>query len=303
LEMKCVVTGGAGFIGSHVVNALREAGHDVLVVDINGTDACNVDICNTELLTDTLKGYGPEVIFHLAAVSDARRALVAPVATVNINVAGTASVLEAARRVGAKRVILASTASVCGAMKEGFVDEAEPFLPTGTGHIYSTTKVASEFLAHDFWQLYGLPFTSLRYGTIYGPGMWQGLALRSFLDRAFAGKPLIIYGDGLTSRRFLFVADLAQAHVLALKDVAQNQVYHLQGMQPVTIRELAELVSRLFGGLDIEHRRETAKFGDSQYEGRNISSAKAYSELGWKPKVDLEEGVRRTIEWYRRNLL
>jgi nucleoside-diphosphate-sugar epimerase len=300
--MKCVVTGGAGFIGSHVVNALREAGHDVLVVDVSGQDACNLDICRTELLTDTLGGYGPEVIFHLAAVSDARRALAAPVNAVNINVGGSASVLEAARRVGAKRVVLASTASVCGAMKEGLVDEAEPFLPAGTGHIYSSTKVAAEFLAHDFWQLYDLPFTILRYSATYGPGMWQGLVLRSFLAQAFAGQPIIVYGDGSTSRRFLFVDDVARAHVLALKGAAQNQTYNLQGAREVTIKELAELVSRLLGGVEIEYRQERRKFGDPQYDGRDISCAKAYAELGWEPKVDLEEGVRRTIEWYRANL-
>jgi nucleoside-diphosphate-sugar epimerase len=297
-----VVTGGAGFIGRHVVNALRAGGHDVLVVDIKGDDVCRVDILDTDKLIETLKGYSADAIFHLAAVADAKKALADPVRAVNVDVGGTVSMLEAARQADVKRVMLASTLSVCGAMKRGFIDESEPFLPTGTGHIYSSARVACEFLAHDFNQLHGLPFTILRYSTIYGPGMWQGLALRSFLDRAFAGQPLIVYGDGSTSRRFLFVDDVARAHVLALKDEAQNQIYNLQGTRSVTIKELAELVSRLLGGIEIEYRQEGGRFGDPQYDGRDTSSAKAYAELGWKPEVDLEEGVRRTIEWYRANM-
>lgn len=297
-----MVTGGAGFIGSHVVDALRAAGHDVLVVDINGDDVCKVDVLDTGKLLETFKEYSPDIVFHLAAVADARKALADSVNAINISVGGTASVLEAARRVGVARVILASTASVCGAMKLGVVDESEPFLPVGTGHIYSTAKLACEFLARDFERLYSLPFTILRYGTVYGPRMWPGLALRSFLDRAFAGQPLVIYGDGSTSRRFLFVEDLAQAHVLALKDVAQNQTYNLLGPRLVTIQELAELVSRLLGGIEIEYRQERRRFGDPQYDGREISSVKVRHELGWEPKVDLEEGVKRTIGWHRANL-
>jgi len=299
--VKCAVTGGVGFIGSHVVNALRQAGHDILIVDINGEGVCQIDICDTTKLTDTLKAYNPDVIFHLAAVADARKAFADPVESVNINVGGTASILEAACQAGVARLILASTVSVCGAMKRGFIDESEPFLPTGTGHIYSSTKAACEFLVHDFYQLYGLSFTILRYGTIYGPGMWPGLVLHSFLVNAFAGKPLVIYGDGSASRCFLFVEDLARAHILALNNKAQNQTYNLQGPQSVTITELANVVSRLLGDVEIAYRQEASRFGDSQYEGREISSAKAYQELGWEPEVDIEEGVKRTIEWYQVN--
>lgn len=297
--MRCVVTGGAGFIGSHVANALKQAGHDVLVVDVNGKNVCQVDIRDTLQLIDVFRQYGPNIVFHLAAVADAKKALADPVEVVTINVSGTTSILQAACRAGVERVVLASTASVCGAMKLGSIDESEPFLPTSTGHIYSTTKVAAEFLAHDYYQLFGLPFTILRYGTIYGPAMWRGLALRAFLDQAAAGQPLVVYGDGSTSRSFLFVDDLAQAHVLALKKAAENQTYHLVGARSVTVKELAELVSHLLGGVPIEYRQETSKFGDAQYRGMEMNSAKALRELGWEPKVDLQEGVQRTIEWYR----
>lgn len=297
--MKCVVTGGSGFIGRHVVQALRQAQHEAFVVDAaDGNHP--IDICDTLALTAELKRVKPQFVFHLAGVADARDALDHPVKAVTINVGGSASVLEAARQTGVKRVILASTCWVANAMGTGLLDEHAPFLPEGGGHVYTSTKIASELLAHDFQKLYGLPFTILRYGIPYGPGMWSGLVLKNFLDRAFSKQPLTIFGDGSASRRFVYVGDLAKAHALALQDVAANQIYNLEGMRFVSVKELAELVSRLVGGVEIQYKEEPTRVGEFQYFRKLISSNKAYIDLGWAPEVDLEEGVRRTIEWYRR---
>lgn len=297
--MKCIVTGGEGFIGQHVVQALRAAKHEVVVVDM-ADGRRPVDICDTAALTQEFTRVAPQVVFHLAGVADARDALQHPVKAVTVNVGGTASVLEAARQTRVKRVILASTCWVANAMGAGLLDEHAPFLPEGGGHVYTTTKIATELLAHDFHKLYGLPFTILRYGIPYGPGMWSGLVLKNFLDRAFAKQPLTIFGDGSASRRFVHVEDLARAHVLALQDVATNQVYNLEGMRFVTVRELAELVSKLIGGVEIRYQEEPTRVGEFQYFRKLISSHKAYIDLGWAPAVELEDGVRRTIEWYRR---
>lgn len=300
--MKCIVTGSSGFIGSHVVRELKASGHDVLQVDRVGNDARHIDICDAESLMKEFKAYGPSVVFHIAAVADAREALDNPVKAVNVNVGGTASVLEAARLSGMKRVVIASTCWVANAMGPGVLDETQPFLPTGAGHIYTTTKIACEFLAHDFNKLYGLPFTILRYGIPYGPGMWDGLVLKNFLNNAFAGKPLTIFGDGSASRKFVYVDDLARAHVLALQDVAENQVYNLEGMRFVTIKELAERVSKLLGNVEIVYREEPTRIGEFQYFRKVLSNNKAYIELGWEPRIDLEEGIRRTIEWYKKEI-
>ncbi|MFQ5861509.1 MAG: NAD-dependent epimerase/dehydratase family protein [Candidatus Brocadiales bacterium] len=300
--MKCIVTGSSGFIGSHVVRELRTNGHDVLPVDKVSNDAKKIDICDVESLTKEFKEYGPSVVFHIAAVADARDALANPVKAVNINVGGTASVLEAARQSAVKRVIIASTCWVANAMGPGVLDETQPFLHTGAGHTYTTAKIACEMLAHDFNKLYGLPFTILRYGIPYGPGMWDGLVLKNFLNSAFAGKPLTIFGDGSASRKFVYVGDLAQAHVLALQDVAENQVYNLEGMRFVTIKELAERVAKLLNGVEIIYREEPTRVGEFQYFRKVLSNNKAYIELGWEPRIDLEEGIRRTIEWYRREI-
>lgn len=301
--MRCIVTGGSGFIGGHVVRHLQSAGHEVTNVDKHGHDATLVDICDSDALLELFKSFRPEYVFHIAGVADARDALINPVKAVQVNVSGTAGVLEAARKSGVKRVIIASTCWVANAMGSGLLDETAPFLAEGGGHVYTTTKIASELLANDFHKLYGLSFTILRYGIPYGPGMWPGLVLRSFLDRAYANQPLTIFGDGSASRRFVYVEDLALAHVLALQDAATNQVYNLEGMRFVTIKELAELVSKLFGGVDITYKEESSRVGEFQYFRKLISNNKAYIDLGWTPIVDLEDGVRRTIDWYKQDIL
>ncbi len=300
--MRIAVTGGSGFIGSHVVKHLERAGHLVLNIDQNGADT-RVDICSTDVLTDALRQFDCEFVFHLAGVADARGALANPVRAVHVNIGGTASVLEAARRCRVKRVALASTCWVANAMNSGVLDETAPFLSRGGGHVYTTTKLAAEHLCHDFHTLYGLPFTILRYGIPYGPRMWSGLVLKSFLERAFSNQPLTIFGDGSASRRFVYVEDLARAHVLALKDIAANQVYNLEGMRFVTIKELAELVSRLLGGVEIVCKEEPSRVGEFQYFRKVLSGNKAYIELEWQPQIDLEEGVRRTITWFQSEML
>lgn len=301
--MRCLVTGGNGFIGTHVVQALREAGHEVKVLDLQGRADYAVDICDTSKLIQLLKELKPEAVFQIAAIADARDALKNPTKAVQINIAGVASVLEAARETSVSRVILASTCWVANAMGSGILDEAAPFNAAGGGHVYTTTKIASEMLAHDFQSLYGLKFTILRYGIPYGPGMWPGLVLRSWLDQVSTGQPITIFGDGSASRRFLYVGDLARAHALSLQEVASNQTYNLEGMRAVSVKELAEMFQRVWGPVQIIYRPEPTRAGEFQYLRKIISNAKAFVELGWEPRIDLEEGLRRTVEWYRESML
>ena len=299
---KCIVTGGSGYIGSHVMDALRVRGHEVLNLDI-AEEFCSADISNLESVTEVLCDLKPDFVFHLAAISNARMALENPCKAVEINILGTTNVLEASRQANVKRVILASTCWVANAMSSGIIDENTPFLPEGGGHIYTTTKIASEYLVRDYQKLYGLPFTILRYGIPYGPRMWQGLVLRNFLDRAFSKQPLIIFGDGSSSRRFLFIEDLAKAHTHCLQDIAINQVYNLEGMRFIALKELANLVAKLVGNVEISYQEDNSRVGELKYDRKIVSSNKAYIDLGWEPETDIESGVQKTIEWYKKEIL
>lgn len=297
--MRCLVTGGVGFIGSNVVLALKEANHEVMTLDMRSEADLVMDISNTELLYDKFLSYRPDVVFHLAGISNARQMLNDPVSSMHINVAGTTSVFEAARRAEISRVILASTCWVAGALSPGVVDEEEPFSACGAGHLYTTSKIAAEIIAHDYQALYQQPFTILRYGIPYGPGMWQGLVLRSFLDRLAKSEPITIHGDGRATRRFLHVHDLGRAHVLSLDPIAANKVYHVDGAQAVSIVQMAET---LLDVINVDSRivyiDDVSRSGELKHDRNVLSTAKISAELGWKPVIGMREGLLATAAWY-----
>jgi len=146
--------------------------------------------------------------------------------------------------------------------------------------------------------LYGLPYTILRYGTAYGPRSRNADVISIFVRRALKGENVTVYGSGNQTRHFIYVEDLAEGNVAALKEVAINQTYNLVGIRPVTVKEIAETVKKLVADVPTEYKE--ARLGD--YSGAIASTDKAKKELGWQPQVDFEEGVRRYIEWYKRNL-
>lgn len=298
--MRCAVTGGAGFIGSHLVDYLIQGGHEVVVLDHGvkphrwDVEFWDVDIRDLSALLAATEGC--DFIFHLAAVSNVNVALQQPLRCVAVNIGGTANVLEAARQNEVKRVVFASTVWIYSGAHDDNVNEDSPFFVPGAGHIYTSSKMAGELLFHDYWQLYGQPFTILRYGIPYGPRMRETLVIPIFLKKAFAGEALTITGDGSQYRNYVYVEDLARAHLLVMDDKAENQTYNLAGMRKVTVRELAETIDRLLGGgVKIEY--VPARPGD--YHGKQVSAEKARWELGWQPTVGFEEGMQRTIEWFR----
>jgi UDP-glucose 4-epimerase len=299
ITMKVAVTGGSGFIGSHVVDYLVGAGHDVLVIDYGvkphrgDVDFTNADVVNYSAMRSATEGC--DYIFHLAAVSNVNHAFARPVYCVELNAVGTVNVLEAARQNGVKRVFLASTVWVYSGTKGNHVHEDSPLYMPGAGHIYTSTKIADELFCHDYWKLYQQSFTILRYGIPYGPRMREELVIPIFLGKALAGEPITITGDGSQYRNYLYIEDLARAHILAMDEKAQNQTYNLAGKRKVTIREIAETINKLLGG-GVEIVYLPARPGD--YAGKEVSSVKTKRELGWEAEVDFEEGMRRTIIWY-----
>jgi UDP-glucose 4-epimerase len=298
---KVVVTGGSGFIGSHVVDVMIEAGHEVTVIDHrvrpHRPDVRFEDVDLMDLSSVLTSTRGAEHIFHLAAVSNVNYALKYPVYTATLNVVGTANILEAARLNQARRFYLASTVWVYnGAPAGDAVDESTPFYLDGAGHIYTSTKMASEMVCHNYGQLYGVPFTVLRYGIPYGPRMREELLIPVFIKKALAGEPLTVSGKGDQYRKFIYVRDMAEGHLLAMNDVAANKTYNLEGTRKVTVLEVAEGIRRILGnGVRIQLGPERA--GD--FAGKEVSGEKARRELGWTPRVDFEEGIRLTVDWFQ----
>jgi UDP-glucose 4-epimerase len=299
---KVVVTGGSGFIGSHVVDALVDAGHQVTVLDHrtrpHRDDVGFEDVDLMEMSSVLAATRGAEYIFHLAAVSNVNYAYKYPVYTTALNIVGTANVLEAARLNGARRLFLASTVWVYNGSPDGKpLDESTPFYLDGAGHIYTSTKMASEMLCHNYSQLYKVPFTVLRYGIPYGPRMREELLIPIFIKKALAGQPLTVAGKGEQYRNFVYVRDMAAAHVLAMKDTAVNQTYNLEGTRKVTVLEVAEGIRKVIGDqVKIEFVPERP--GD--FGGKEVTAEKARRELNWRPAVEFEDGLRATIEWFRR---
>ncbi|MDP9120598.1 MAG: NAD-dependent epimerase/dehydratase family protein [Acidobacteriota bacterium] len=298
---KIIVTGGSGFIGSHVVDALVLAGHEVTVLDHrvgpHRPDVRFEDVDLMDFSSVLAATKGAEHLFHLAAVSNVNYAFKYPVYTTALNVVGTANLLEAARHNGARRFYLASTVWVYnGSLGDGTVDETTPFYLNGAGHIYTSTKMASEMICHNYGQLYSLPFTVLRYGIPYGPRMREELLIPIFLKKALAGEPLTVAGKGDQFRKFVYAPDIAQAHVMAMSEAAANQTYNLEGSRKVTVLEVAQGIRRALGDhVEIHHGPERP--GD--FGGKDVSGEKARRELGWSPTVDFEQGLDQTVAWFR----
>lgn len=309
--MRIAVTGGCGFIGSHVVDRLVAAGHDVLAIDTADkylnpeAEHARIDVLDLPGLTAALAG--SEVVYHLAAMADVDQIRTDPLRAVRVNIDGTATVLEAARRSGLSRTVLASTVWVYGAAlgaedqlggDEQELDEHVPIELERSGHLYVATKLAAEMLVHSYRELYGLHFTILRYGIPYGPRMRDELVVARFVQAALAGRPITIAGDGRQSRNFVYVEDLADGHVRALSPAAEDQTFALEGSTAVSVRDIADTVDGLLGPVSIEHIE--ARTAD--YAGRRISSAQAKRLLGWSPRTNFADGVRRYADWYRASL-
>jgi UDP-glucose 4-epimerase len=297
--VKITVTGGSGFIGSHVVDHLVDAGHEVIVVDTRPPHRGDVmhregDVTDLSALVRATAGC--DAVFHLAAVSNVNDAQADPVGTFEVNVVGTARLCEAARRNQIGRVILASTVWVYStAAGDGPLDEDTPLASTGSGHVYSASKVAAELVLSSFGDLYGLGYTILRYGIPFGPRMRDELVIPRFLNSAMSSGKITVHGDGLQFRNYVYIEDLAAAHVLALEDAASGQVFNLEGPEPVSIRHIAEVARDL---IDPRSQIEFVVARPGDYSGREVSGEKASRVLGWTPRTSFEDGMRRYVAWW-----
>jgi UDP-glucose 4-epimerase len=297
MALRVLVTGGSGFIGSHVLDVLEARGHTPVNFDRipsphhNGTLATVLgDATDPNALAAALQDC--DAVIHLAAMADVNDVQADPEGAETANARATLAVLEAARHTDVKRVLYGSTIWVYSDVPEAEVCEDTRLSPPA--HLYTATKLAGELYCRSYAELYGIEYTVLRFGIPYGPRARDATVLAAFTRKALAGEALTVAGSGDQTRRFVYVEDLADGVVRSLEEpAAANRVYNLAGTETTTILEIAQTVRDLVGDTEIVHT--PARAGD--FGGKEVSSGRALTELGWEPATPFREGARRYVEW------
>lgn len=309
---RVFITGGAGFIGTAIARALCD-GHEIVLFDnlhrdsFSGSDLSrhsNVtlvrgDILDAQAVRAAMRG--ADIVIHLAAIAGVDTVLRNPVRTMTVNIMGTSNVLEAARQVGRiQRFVDFSTSEVFGTHAYKVEEtHVSPVLTVGEARwTYAVSKLAGEFISHSYWHEYGLPVVTIRPFNVYGPGQTGEGAIHHFIRRAIANEPLMINGDGSQIRAWCYVDDMVQGVLRALEtDAACGEAFNIGNPRStLTVYDLALRVIRL------AESSSTIEFRPLDYvdiEVRIPDITKARQVLGFEPVVDLEEGLLKTIEWYR----
>jgi UDP-glucose 4-epimerase len=308
-----IVTGGAGFIGSHVVERLLGDGERVIVVDdfssgretnIEGLRGCQnlqverASILDVEILSRLFRG--AEFVFHLAAVPSVQKSLENPLKSNNANIAGTLAVLLAARDAGVKRVVYASSSSVYGdsetlPKRENF--PAQPLSP------YALQKYVGEMYARMFYDLFGTGSASLRYFNVFGPRQdptsEYAAVIPCFITAMLQGRSPVIYGDGEQSRDFTYVENVVEANILAARSHgAAGQVMNIALGERISLNQLDALLNKILG-TRIRPVYEAPRAGDVRHSQAAIEQAQQL--IGFRPSIDFRTGLERTIDWYKKN--
>ena len=305
-----LVTGGAGFIGSHLVDALIGQGARVTVIDNLTTgkkenlqdagsrvDFHEGDIRDRDLLQRLMTGV--DVVFHQAAVVSVPLSVEQPLFSAAVNETGTLEVLEAARQAGCRRVVLASSSAVYGDDPELPKRENMPFCPLSP---YAVQKMTGEYYAGLYNQLYGLETACLRYFNVFGPRQdpsspYSGV-ISIFLDRATAGRAPVIYGDGEQTRDFVYVQDVVSANLRAATEKgAAGKAFNIGTGKTITINRLWQQVAEL-AGIDLVPDYRDARQGDILHSVAAIDAAR--QDLGFEPEVRFQGGLAQTYDWYQR---
>lgn len=305
--MKILVTGGAGFIGSHLVRLLQGAGEQVTVVDNfstglrenlpEGTDCRQVDV-TSPALEAVFEAGAFDAVVHLAGQTTVHVSMADPELDGTQNVIGSIHVLEQAHKYGVSRVIFASTAASYGDVPEDHlpIDEFEPLAPLS---FYGLSKVTVEQYLSLYHRSFGLDYVVLRFANVYGERQGaggEGGVISIFARKAAKGEPLTIYGDGGQTRDFIYAGDIARGIYAALKTEQANRAYNLSTQTETSLKDLVSVLSEVAGRPIVPEYRK-ARTGDI-YQSV-LANGRARRALGWQPEVSLEEGLRRTYRYFQ----
>ena len=317
---RIVLTGGAGFIGSHLAEALLRRGDQLTIVDsldefyspawkqVNLEEIRRAgcfqffpaDICDAERLRGILSNARPDLVIHLAARAGVRPSIEQPRLYERVNVAGTLNLLELCRELKVPRFIFGSSSSVYGATSHAPFSEEEAVLRTISP--YAATKLAGETLCYTYAHLFGLCVICLRFFTVYGARQRPDLAIHKFTARIEAGKPIPVFGDGSTGRDYTHVQDIVAGVLAATEYEARDasavpfEIFNLGNSHPVKLRELLDLLERATGKQAILEQKPLQP-GDVPLTWADIS--KAGRLLGYQPRMPLKEGLEQFVTWYR----
>lgn len=298
--MKVLVTGGAGFIGSHVVEALVQHGAKVAVVDdLSRGERSNLprDVplyqvgIESAAFDEVFAEVRPEYVIHQAAQVEVRRSIEDPAADARINILGSIRLLECCRRFGVKKVVYASSAAVYGDPLRLPVDEEHPILATSA---YGVSKHTVEHYLYVYRALYGIDFAALRYANVYGPRQdpsGDGGVVAIFAHRMVRDEPVTIYGDGEQTRDLVYVEDVARANLLALTR-GEGAIVNVSCGRETSVNTLFQMLKEAIGS---RSRAEHAPERPGEIRRSCLANHRAWELLGWRPAVSLEEGLERTV--------
>lgn len=303
--MRALVTGGAGFIGSNIVDALKSAGHEIAIIDNLSTGKeeninpeasfFHVDITDSEALKGIFQNFKPEIVFHVAAQIDLRKSVEYPSFDAAVNVVGSVNLFNLCVQYGVKRIIFSSTGgALYGEQEKILAHEDSPIEPLSP---YGVSKYCAEQYLNYFKRLYGIERVILRYGNVYGPRqdpLGEAGVIAIFTNKILNCETLTVYGDGNQTRDYIFIEDVVRANLLSIE--GKEGIYNIGTGVETSVNHIIELFSKILEK-DIKPIYTQPRKGEIYRIALNTEKAKM--ELGFEVKFSFEEGLRKTIQWYR----